>query len=191
MADDKQEAWNKIKDGAKAVGDLAGETAKQWKEKAEETAKILGEPGNSPKKKATWKKIGMAAALLAIIFILAGLLSGPSLSCDDSEVRETVAGLVKESIQKIANNLGQLAMIFEDPSTSQISDELKQLKNLKVDIDKIQETSMNKQAKRCSCSAEATIRLGDLKETQRIRYQVSDTDKGIYVELDPVSLFRQ
>lgn len=189
MATDKDEAWKKIKDGARAAMDMAGQTAKEWKDEAAATAKTLQEPGSSPKKTAALKKIGMAVGLIAIIGILAVMLSGPSLSCDDSEVKETVAGLVKEQLQKMAGSLGEFAMIFEDPSSNEVRDALKQIKNMTIKVNDVKELSRNKQAKRCSCSANLTMKVGKLTESQNVRYSVSDTDKGIYVEIDPVSLF--
>lgn len=189
MATDKDEAWKKIKDGAKAAMDMAGQTAREWKDEAEKTAKTLSEPGNSPKKKAAWKKIGMGVGLVAIIIILASLLAGPSLSCDDSDVKDMVGSLVREQIEKVAGNLAELAMIFEDPNTLEMQKDLKQLKNMKVSVNEVRELSMNTKAKRCSCAADISISLGNQKVNQQVRYQVSDTDKGMYVEIDPVSLF--
>ena len=191
MANDKDEAWKKIKDGAKAAMDMAGQTAKEWKDEAEKTAKTLSEPGNSPRKKATLKKIGMGAALLLLIVILASFLSGPSLSCDDSEVKELVGNLVKNKIVEMAGSLNELAMIFEDPSSRDMQKQLSQLKNMSANVGDVQELNMNSKAKRCSCSANVTLKLGNLTESLNIRYEVRDTDKGLYVEIDPVSFFRQ
>lgn len=189
MANDKDEAWKKIKDRAKAAMDLAGQTAKEFKDEAEKTAQDLRQPGDSPRKKAAWKKIGMAGGLVVVLLILWSMLSGPSLSCDDSDVKDMVGSLVKEQIQKIAGNLSELAMIFEDPDTKDVQKALKDIKNMKVSVNNVKELTMNKQAKRCSCSADLTLSIGQLKENQQVRYQVSDTDKGLWVEIDPVSLF--
>ena len=191
MATDKDEAWKKIKDGAKAAMDMAGQTAREWKDEAEKTAKTLSEPGNTPKKKAAFKKIGMAVGLIVLILILASFLSGPSLSCDDSEVREMVGELVKEKIVQMAGNIGELSMIFEDPGTRDVQKQLSQLKNMSVRVGDVQELNMNERAKRCSCAADVSIKLGNLADSQKILYEVRDTEKGLEVILNPVSFFRQ